>query len=479
MERKYLWLAIGAILLGFAPANNSSLAQKPPIAKVESVTVRDFGAVGDGKSDDSVALQRAVDAKAGRIYLPRGVYRITRSIIIELDRVGPTSIVADGTAKLVMAGAGPALKFVGTHNGTASPKTVKQNVWQRQRMPFVDGLEIVGAHPEAVGIEASYTMQGTFTRVLVRKGLHGIHLTKKNRNVIISNCHIYENRGVGIFLDRVNLHQINVTNCHISYNQGGGIVVLAGDVRNLQIGSCDIEDNLNHEESPTANVLFDVRDGSLRECAIVGCTIQHSHNAPDSANIRLLGRGPEDNKKVGNMSIANNVFSDVSVNIHIRHGRGVVITGNTFWKGYAHDLLVEGSSNIVVGANLLDRNPDYDYRNQPKSSNSLVFRDCVDVTLTGLHVNGTMKTPAGLILEGCRRFNITNCSILNCDGCGILLQNVENVRVTDCLIHDDRPEVKKPVSIRLVKGKNNMIRDNLVNGRIEITPGSLMPGKNY
>ena len=78
-----------------------------------------------------------------------------------------------------------------------------QSVWRNQRTPVVVGLEIVGAHPEADGIEATGTMQLTVTRTVIRKVRHGIHLVKRNRNVVISDCHIYENRGVGIFYDRV------------------------------------------------------------------------------------------------------------------------------------------------------------------------------------------------------------------------------------------------------------------------------------
>ena len=87
-------------------------------------------------------------------------------------------------------------------------------------------------------------MQLTVTRVLVRQCLHGIHLTGRNRNVIISDCHVYQNRGVGVFLDHVNLHQINVTGCHVSYNDGGGDRrAWAGEVRNLHVTGCDIESN--------------------------------------------------------------------------------------------------------------------------------------------------------------------------------------------------------------------------------------------
>ena len=218
--------------------------------------VREFGARGDGKADDTTAFQRAVDSKAGDIWIPRGVYRLTRTIVIPLDNVGPTSVVGSGTAKIVMEGRGPAFKFVGTHNGTADPKTVENRVWKRQRTPVIDGIEIVGGHAESEGIEASGTMQLTISRVVVRKALHGIHLTVRNRNVIISDCHLYENRGAGIYLDDVNLHQINISNCHVSYNAAGGIVARAGNVRNIQITGCDIEGNMPPESGGASPAAF-------------------------------------------------------------------------------------------------------------------------------------------------------------------------------------------------------------------------------
>ena len=108
-------------------------------------------------------------------------------------------------------------------------------------------------------------------------------------------------------------------------------------------------------ETQTANVLLDCADGSVAEVAITGCTIQHTKNAPDSANIRILGRGSMNRRgqrmefNCGNVTIGDNVLSDVQNNIHLVGVRGVTITGNTFWQGYAHNLLVEDSTSVVVG----------------------------------------------------------------------------------------------------------------------------------
>ena len=197
----------------------------------------------------------------------------------------------------------------------------------------------------------------TISRVTVRRALHGIHLVNRNRNVIISDCHIYENRGVGIFYDQVNLHQSNIVGCHISYNGQGGVVVKGGDVRNIHIGTCDIEGNMGGPDAtPSANVHLDATGGSIGEVAIVGCTIQHAHEAPSSANIRVNGASNSvkftDERRHGNVTIANNVLSDVQVNIDVVDARGVAITGNTMWKGYTTNLRVVNSSGIAVVGNV-------------------------------------------------------------------------------------------------------------------------------
>lgn len=41
----------------------------------DQVSVLDFGATGDGVTDDSVAIQAACDSGAGRIYFPKGIYK--------------------------------------------------------------------------------------------------------------------------------------------------------------------------------------------------------------------------------------------------------------------------------------------------------------------------------------------------------------------------------------------------------------------
>lgn len=393
--------------------------------------------------DQHAKLQQLIDSQAAVVF-PPGTHVITQPLVVDLRQTGFRSIAGAGVARLVMAGPGPALRLVGNHGGTADPATVKPETWDRERMPLVDGLEIVGDHPQACGIEAVGTLQLTLTRLNIRKCLHAIHLVRRNRNVLVADSHLYENRGVGLFLDDVDLHQINVTNCHISYNAQGGVVSKAGNVRNLHITGCDLEGNMGGPESPpSANVLLDSTGGvaGIGEVAITGCTIQHTRKAPDSANIRILGATKPELRE-GHVTITGNVLSDVQCNIHLRGTRGVVITGNTFWEGFAGNLLVEESSNVLVGVNLMDRNPRYNTGED--ALNHIVFRQCQDCTLNGVQLTRA-GGPAAISLIDCRRVFVLHCTILDPRGTGVRFERAANCRLQGAIIdHADPPTDWRP-----------------------------------
>jgi parallel beta-helix repeat protein len=439
-----------------------------------SVNVRDLGARGDGVADDTAAIQAAVD-RGGSIVFPRGVYRVTATVVVELEKSGFTSLDGGGVARVQMDSAGPAFRFLGTHGGTAAPQSVLENVWERQRTPRVVGLEIVGGHDEAVGIEAAGTMQLTLSHLVLRRLLHGVQLVDRNRNFLISDCHIYENRGVGIYYDEVNLHQSNLVGCHISYNGGGGVVIRGGEVRNVHITGCDIEANHASDGPPTANVLIDCTGGSTAEVAIVGCTIQHAHDAPDSANIRVLGKGTYRRggetleANWGNITIADNVLSDVQTNIDLVGARGVTITGNTIWQGFQYNLRIVDSSHLAIANNMCERNPPYGYAGP--TNNGVLLSNCHDATLSGNVFHGILG--GGVLLEDCRRINVAGCNIVDCEGTELRLANVSHSRVSDCLLSDER-EVDKSTVLEVQGGRGNLLADNLLGGDANLDADALL-----
>ncbi len=439
--------------------------------------VKTLGALGDGVHDDTPAIQKAIDAGNSDLIFPKGVYVLSAPLTFNLAQTGFASVSGNGTATLLMKGSGPAISFIGSHGGTAAPSTFKESVWTSERTPMVSGIEIVGAHPEADGIEANSTMQLTITRLVVREARHAVHLVQRNRNVLISDSHLYHNRGAGVLLDEVNLHQINISNCHISYNGGGGVVSHGGNVRNLQIGSSDIEGNHDADGPPTANVWLDSTGGSIGEVSITGCTLQHTNKAPNSANIRIQGGGFDaslerregrSTTREGNIAIGNNVLSDVQVNIEIRNARGVTLTGNTFWEGFQHDLLIEDSSHVVVSSNNFDRNPRYLVNGfQNAESNGILMRNCSDSSLASNIIAGVKKKPAAVQIIDSSRLNIHHNTILDSDGTGLLLDNVTKSIVSGNLIRDDRKDAERSSgpALDIKGGGENLVESNLAPAR--------------
>ena len=424
-------------------------------------SVRDFGAVGDGVADDTEAIQHALDQGINELHFEPGKYRITKSIVIDMGRSGYTSISGStGTAKIFMDGPGPAFDFQGGHDGSADPERFKETIWAQERMPLVRNLEIEGRHPEADGIHCRQTMQSTFTGVLLRHLRHGIHLTERARNVLVSHCHIFDNSGVGVFLDHVNLHQTIITGSHISYNKLSGIKILNGEVRNIQITGNDIEYNYDRHVKegapPSAEIWIETtgEKATVREGTIASNTIQARY-APGGANIRFISH-PEAKLNAGLFAISGNLIGSQETNIDLVHARGISITGNILYSGHQRNLRATGCRNIAVSGNTIDHNGDYLPR---ELATGITFEDCTDCTLTGSIIHDayagkhTVSTPAqqerkGLVeLKQCRRMTVSACQIMDPGLPGLYLEGCSLVNIQGCSILDDHEEPAMPHAI--------------------------------
>lgn len=425
--------------------------------------VRDFGAIGDGRADDTEAIQHAIDEGVGLVEFPRGNYRLTRTLQVDLARVGRTGLDgAGGSAKLVMAGPGPALSLKATHAQTADPGGFRPEEWQKERMPIVADLEIEGQHPQADGIRIVGVMQPTLKGVLIREVRTAVHVTSRARNLIIDGCHFYHNTGIGVHLDQVNLHQSIIADSHISYCRLGGIRIDNSEIRNLQITGNDIEYNNNRSHGvtdadgePTAEIYIDVGDGSVREGTIAGNTIQATAS-PNGANIRMIGSSDLGNHRAGMWTISGNLIGSQRTNVHLTSVRGVVLSGNYIYSGHHRNLLVEKSRNVVVGANCFGHNPDYRKR---ELATGIRFEDCSSCNLTGVLIEDAeagrhtvegvepIQRQALVELVRCRRMNLSGVQVLDGTPNGMLFEDCQDTVVSGCTIVDDRSPRQMQVAI--------------------------------
>ncbi len=454
-----------------------------------------FGAVGDGIADDTESLQHTIDSGDGVLRLNKGTYRITKPLVLDLTKTGYGAVRGEGgTSRIVMAGSGPAIRLIGDHQGTASPSSVQAHTWDKERFPTINGLEIVGEHPDAVGIELRKTTKCVISQVLIRRCRIGVHLVERNRDFVLADSHLYDNHEIGLFFDHCNLHQIIVHGCHISWNKVAGIKSLGGDVHNLQIVGNDIEYNnttaggtskppetAGHtpprspgsEKHPGGSeIWFDATDGVISEVTISGNTIQATVQT-GGANIRVVGadvKRPQvaDAPKTLRpdtahlINITGNVLGSQWHAVELRNVSRVTITGNTIYDSADLSVFAAHSAGIVVNGNSfvwrgLDSEPAKD---------GLRFEDCDNVLLSSLATQrfcaGSTERGAAVTFVRCSDCGISDCQLLDPLHRGLELEDCVRCRVANNTIVDRRQKPTMRHAIRLL----GQCRDNLITGNI-------------
>lgn len=433
-------------------------------------TAFEFGAVGDGKADDTQALQHMLDAGKGLLELGKGTFRITRPLVLDLTKQGYGAVRgAGGASRIVMAGPGPALRIVGDHRGTANPQSYQAHTWDRERMPIVTGIEVLGAHRDAVGIELRKTTKAIVSQVLVRRCKFGVHLVERNRDFVLSDSHLLDNSEYGLYFDRCNLHQIIVHGNHISWNRKAGIKSLDGDVHNLQITGNDIEYN-NHpgvDKSPAgeptgAEIWFESTAGVISEVTIASNTIQATVQ-PGGANIRVFGSVKDAPHGARLIAITGNVIGSQSRGIDVRHAQRLTVTGNTIYNSIDLSLAFSHCSGVAVGSNTfvwrgVDTDPPQD---------GIRLEDCDNASLIGLVTqrlsSGTARKGAGVTLVRCTDVAVSECQILDPVVRGIELEDCRRCRVSGNTVYDRRDRPTMLEAIRVIgNSRDNLVQNNLV-----------------
>jgi hypothetical protein len=85
---------LGNISNSTAIATGSTTARSLANRFADVVNVKDYGAVGDGVTDDTAAIQASI-ATGKNVYIPKGTYKVTGSNVFDID-VTNTSITSDG-----------------------------------------------------------------------------------------------------------------------------------------------------------------------------------------------------------------------------------------------------------------------------------------------------------------------------------------------------------------------------------------------
>ncbi len=114
------------------------------------VSVKDYGAIGDGITDDTVSIQAALNSGAGGVYIPTGNYLVT-----SLSARANTIIYGDGNDSILTAsGTGNILVIAGVSGGTQITNVQVRNI-------KFQGLNNMTSGPLGCGVIVSYAVNIT------------------------------------------------------------------------------------------------------------------------------------------------------------------------------------------------------------------------------------------------------------------------------------------------------------------------------
>lgn len=133
-------LSSGSSLIGFLQSGTGAVARTVQDKLRESVYVEDFGAVGDGSTDDTVAIQKAIDSLilGGALNFGKGkIYRITSQLNCNTSEVTingndayidatalPAAVALNGVSALKVSGSISALAIPVTADITKGSKSI-------------------------------------------------------------------------------------------------------------------------------------------------------------------------------------------------------------------------------------------------------------------------------------------------------------------------------------------------------------------
>jgi len=107
-------------LISFVQAGTGAVTRTVQAKLRDTVSVKDFGAVGDGVTDDTAAIQAALNSSASAIYVPFGNYKITTITVTSKKLFGDGVIIKAASARngVILAGTNATIDGL-TFNGEA------------------------------------------------------------------------------------------------------------------------------------------------------------------------------------------------------------------------------------------------------------------------------------------------------------------------------------------------------------------------
>ena len=322
------------------------------------------GIVGDGISDDTQAIQNAIDNNNVVILPPNCTFKITDTLEIDVK----TLKLFDGNnSKIIVSGAFEAFHVSGLCTVSSNPSNQTDSVKEDEAASIIRNVRIIGTTSvvdASCGIKLSGCFKTRIENCYIYNVTDGIIISGINRDLMFSGNQIYGVRRYGIHIDStVNLHQFNIVNNIIHYAKYCIYLDDPEQIANWQLSGNDIEISYYPTAAMSSANLADYRcivitsdntkSGQLSEIEITGNTIQ-GHNQSETIIDISGGTG----RYIQLISISGNHISNLTggAGVKLVKTNNVAISGNTF--KYAADggkcFSVANSKNVSITGNTCD-----------------------------------------------------------------------------------------------------------------------------
>jgi hypothetical protein len=232
-----------AFQISYTPPFTASVATNVGDKLAQYISVKDFGAVGDGVTDDSSAIQAAINAAQGSpVYFPAGTYILESSL--ELNFSSAVSPTYQPATRLV--GAGPQVVTLVNRSGNAAIKNTPTLAQTQELIGIrffggvLTGFTITTdnlSSSNSSGIELASYWFATLANLTITQ-VDGVGISVPEipafgansdkyscGSLIVDNCLIDANDGWGIASDIYSITWI-IKNCYLSNNTQGAIYSL-------------------------------------------------------------------------------------------------------------------------------------------------------------------------------------------------------------------------------------------------------------
>ena len=324
-------LQANAFQVSYTPPFTGSAGTNVGAKLAQTVSVKDFGAVGDGITDDSTAIQAAFNASTN-IYFPDGSYLIETGISVTDDNVA----VNFGNAKIINGGVTFAFTF-GARNDTPIYSTLAiQGGYFEQQNPLIDAnycyIRIAGTK--------NFTVKNVGMKDVANGGLY-IEAGCENGvvdSVIIEGQSAYSAASRGIWLagDTASDYASQLINTTSITKNATPVPIYA--VKNVKIVNCTIN-----------AVEYGIYSMNSRQTVVENCTVNIS-DAPFPKRCIALNNYSPDSKVIGCTLIGDSSSTGILVT---QYSQNVLIANNLFSGTFGgnRDIYVQYLSNALIENN--------------------------------------------------------------------------------------------------------------------------------